>query len=144
MITEVPFPQMSEEDPEAEGVVGTWFVNHGETVVAGQVIADGPALYVHAGDWRTVKAATKPTPGAWCHVVAVVERGKGRIYVDGRKEGEAAVGARLPNTPAPLSIGGQRNAGEPMQFLQGAIDEVHLWNKALSEEEIRKEGGEKR
>lgn len=40
MITEVAFPQMSEEDPEAEGVVGTWFVNHGETVVAGQVIAE--------------------------------------------------------------------------------------------------------
>ncbi len=40
MITEVPFPVMSEEDPTAEGVVGTWFVNHGEPAVAGQVIAE--------------------------------------------------------------------------------------------------------
>ena len=40
MITEVPFPIMSEKDPTAEGVVGTWFVNHGEQVVAGQVIAE--------------------------------------------------------------------------------------------------------
>ena len=40
MITEVLFPIMSEEDPTAEGVVGTWFVNHGEQVVAGQVIAE--------------------------------------------------------------------------------------------------------
>jgi pyruvate/2-oxoglutarate dehydrogenase complex dihydrolipoamide acyltransferase (E2) component len=40
VITEVPFPVMSEEDPTAEGVVGTWFVNHGETVTAGQVIAE--------------------------------------------------------------------------------------------------------
>lgn len=40
MVTEVPFPIMSEEDPAAEGVVGTWFVNHGETVTAGQVIAE--------------------------------------------------------------------------------------------------------
>ena len=39
MITEVPFPIMSEDDPTAEGVVGTWFVNHGEPVAAGQVIA---------------------------------------------------------------------------------------------------------
>ncbi len=39
MITEVPFPHMSDE-PGAEGVVGTWFVNHGEPVVAGQVIAE--------------------------------------------------------------------------------------------------------
>ena len=40
MITHVPFPTMSEDDPAAEGVVGTWFVNHGETVTAGQVIAE--------------------------------------------------------------------------------------------------------
>lgn len=40
MITEVPFPVMSQDDPSAEGVVGTWFVNHGETVTAGQVIAE--------------------------------------------------------------------------------------------------------
>ncbi len=40
MITEVLFPVMSTDDPTAEGVVGTWFVNHGETVTAGQVIAE--------------------------------------------------------------------------------------------------------
>ena len=40
MITEVPFPMVSTQDPEAEGVVGTWFVNHGEPVTAGQVIAE--------------------------------------------------------------------------------------------------------
>lgn len=31
---------MAEDDPTAEGVVGTWFVNHGESVTAGQVIAE--------------------------------------------------------------------------------------------------------
>ena len=40
MITEVPFPVMSQDEPDAEGVVGTWFVNHGEQVAAGQVIAE--------------------------------------------------------------------------------------------------------
>jgi pyruvate/2-oxoglutarate dehydrogenase complex dihydrolipoamide acyltransferase (E2) component len=39
-MTEVVFPRMSKEDPDAEGVVGTWFVNDGETVAAGQVIAE--------------------------------------------------------------------------------------------------------
>ena len=39
MITEVPFPEMSDE-PGTEGVIGTWFVNHGESVKAGQVIAE--------------------------------------------------------------------------------------------------------
>jgi len=40
VITEVPFPAVSKDDPNAEGVVGTWFVNHGETVTARQVIAE--------------------------------------------------------------------------------------------------------
>lgn len=39
MITEVPFPMMSDET-DTEGVVGIWFVNHGERVAAGQVIAE--------------------------------------------------------------------------------------------------------
>lgn len=40
MTTQVLFPMMSEKEPDSEGVVGTWFVNHGETVAAGQVIAE--------------------------------------------------------------------------------------------------------
>lgn len=38
-MTEVLFPEMSSEI-DAEGVVGTWFVNHGEVVTVGQVIAE--------------------------------------------------------------------------------------------------------
>lgn len=37
---EVRFPQMSKDDPDAEGVVGTWFVRDGQQVKAGQVIAE--------------------------------------------------------------------------------------------------------
>ena len=155
------------EIPDAEGLdfshatftVAAWInldaLGRGQQMIAGKNVYaqnqrewglmidkdDLPTLYFRAGDWKTVKATTKPTPGAWCHVAAVVERGRGRIYVDGKQEGEAALGTRLPNTAAPLSFGGQRNAGKPMQFLKGAIDDVRLWSKALSEEEIRREGG---
>ncbi len=40
MSTVVPFPVVFEDEPDAEGVVGTWFVEDGETVTAGQVIAE--------------------------------------------------------------------------------------------------------
>lgn len=40
MSVEVLFPVMSESDPTGEGVVGTWFALDGETVVAGQLIAE--------------------------------------------------------------------------------------------------------
>jgi len=39
MSQSISFPEMS-NDPEADGVVATWFVKTGETVKAGQVIAE--------------------------------------------------------------------------------------------------------
>ena len=39
-MTEVPFPVMSEADPTAVGVLATWYVQDGETVAAGQLIAE--------------------------------------------------------------------------------------------------------
>ena len=37
---EVRFPAMSKDDPDAEGIVGTWFVHDGQVVTAGQIIAE--------------------------------------------------------------------------------------------------------
>ena len=39
-MTNVLFPALSREKPDAEGVVSTWFVNDGERVAAGQLIAE--------------------------------------------------------------------------------------------------------
>jgi pyruvate/2-oxoglutarate dehydrogenase complex dihydrolipoamide acyltransferase (E2) component len=39
-MTDVVFPAMSKDDADAEGVVATWFVADGETVAAGQLIAE--------------------------------------------------------------------------------------------------------
>jgi len=98
---------------------------------------DKPTLYFRHGGWKTLKATTTPTPGTWCHLAVSIDRGRARIYVNGTKEGEATLGPRLPDTPAPLSIGGQRNHGRPMQFFFGAIDEVRLYDTALSDQEVK-------
>lgn len=34
------FPQLSEEDPTAEGVLATWFVSDGEQVASGQLLGE--------------------------------------------------------------------------------------------------------
>ena len=36
----IPFPELSKEDPQAEGVLVTWFVADGETVQADQLLAE--------------------------------------------------------------------------------------------------------
>jgi pyruvate/2-oxoglutarate dehydrogenase complex dihydrolipoamide acyltransferase (E2) component len=39
-VTEVPFPEVSQQDPNAEGVLATWFVADGDRVTEGDLIAE--------------------------------------------------------------------------------------------------------
>jgi pyruvate/2-oxoglutarate dehydrogenase complex dihydrolipoamide acyltransferase (E2) component len=39
-MADVVFPELSRENPEAEGVVATWFVDDGAVVAEGQLIAE--------------------------------------------------------------------------------------------------------
>lgn len=39
-MAEIHFPAMSENDPDAEGVVSTWFVAEGDQVEEGDLIAE--------------------------------------------------------------------------------------------------------
>jgi pyruvate/2-oxoglutarate dehydrogenase complex dihydrolipoamide acyltransferase (E2) component len=39
-MTLVPFPPLSKETPGAEGVLATWFVSEGSTVVPDQLLAE--------------------------------------------------------------------------------------------------------
>ena len=39
-MTDVLFPQLSDEDPDGEGVLATWFVDDGATVAGGDLIAE--------------------------------------------------------------------------------------------------------
>jgi pyruvate/2-oxoglutarate dehydrogenase complex dihydrolipoamide acyltransferase (E2) component len=39
-VADVLFPQLSEEDPAAEGVLATWFVSDGDQVASGQLLGE--------------------------------------------------------------------------------------------------------
>jgi pyruvate/2-oxoglutarate dehydrogenase complex dihydrolipoamide acyltransferase (E2) component len=39
-MTDILFPRLSEEQPDAEGALATWFVADGDHVAAGQLIAE--------------------------------------------------------------------------------------------------------
>ena len=39
-MTDVVFPSLSEETPDAEGVLATWFVSEGASVAADQLLAE--------------------------------------------------------------------------------------------------------
>ena len=39
-MAEVLFPQLSQEEPDAEGVLATWFVTEGDQVASGQLLGE--------------------------------------------------------------------------------------------------------
>jgi pyruvate/2-oxoglutarate dehydrogenase complex dihydrolipoamide acyltransferase (E2) component len=39
-VAEVVFPRLSENEPDAEGVLATWFVSDGDQVASGQLLGE--------------------------------------------------------------------------------------------------------
>jgi len=94
------------------------------------------------GQWSFNFRSPAAVPaGQWSHVAAVVERGTGVvIYVDGQEIARKENAAERVMNSEPLIIGREAWAGinmvhEPC-FYQGLIEEVKVWGRALTPEEI--------
>jgi len=73
----------------------------------------------------------------WHHILAVHETDVGnRLYVDGKCVAKDSEGSPLPSTPNTDWIIGKTQAWEPW-FFYGTLDEVMIFNRALSEDEAR-------
>lgn len=75
--------------------------------------------------------------GRWYHAVATYEDPVGKLYLDGElvTEGEGPGGPITYQGDDWTQIGGFRGS---MQFIDGVIDEVKIYDRALSLEEIKK------
>ncbi len=91
----------------------------------------------HDDQWKTVESRSTPMPGRWYHVVVTVDAGRASLYLNGVLEGQAKLGSPIPNTAAPLTIGGVNDGGRLRQMLFGAVDEISLYDRALAAEEVK-------
>lgn len=76
------------------------------------------------------------TPDRWHHVAVAVSRSAGTVqfYIDGNEAGSWPLQLEIgSNTDAPLLIGGNV---EGTGYLNSRVDEVHLYNRALSLDDI--------
>lgn len=82
-----------------------------------------------------VRAPFSPVVGQWYHL-AVTKRGTlFTIYLNGAPQGAEVSEPPIANANAPLTIG---QANEPFGgFMNGSLDEITVYNRALSEEELR-------
>jgi hypothetical protein len=84
---------------------------------------------------------TSPDPltlGKWHHAAVTCDGKVSRIFLDGRQIFQGPQEKPFPDAAAPLGIGGSTAGARPFQ---GIIDEVRIWNRALSEAEIKEQMG---
>ncbi|MGW9399194.1 LamG domain-containing protein [Streptomyces sp. NPDC055642] len=85
--------------------------------------------------------AKQPTPrGVWTHVAAVfdAERKKVSLFVNGVLQSTVTTGTAW-KAEGPLEIGRVMHADAYKDFMHGSVDEIAIWQGALTEEEIADE-----
>lgn len=70
----------------------------------------------------------------WYQVIGVYTGSDIRIYVNGDLETAETLSADLKSSTQPIFIGSQ---GKNSRFFNGTIDEVEIYNKSLTSEEIK-------
>ena len=90
---------------------------------------------------RTKIGATPLEEGRWYHVVGVIRNEEDMsVFIDGRDDGGEYEGpaTSMVYGPGPVSLG-RRYTGQfdPPVYFQGAIDELALYNKALTVSEVQ-------
>ena len=99
----------------------------------------GPTAYIrraptsstitqHAG------SATRIPANTWVHLATTYDGTALRMYVNGVQVGSLNATGNIVSSTAPLTIGGNRVWGE---FFKGAVDDVRIYNRALSPSEIQ-------
>jgi hypothetical protein len=82
-------------------------------------------------------APAPPVPGQWYHLVGVRDAAAGtlKLYVDGALTGSASACLGGPATGHTV-IGRAKFNGGPVDFWHGAIDQVHVYDRALTDAEV--------
>ncbi len=100
-------------------------------------VSDG-SLHLSVGNFVGSNSQKRLRLNTWQHVVAQVDDGVHRYWLNGENIGNTVIAERLPGgeDTAPVRIG---NSHEPSRNFWGSIDEVRIWSRALSAAEIREE-----
>ena len=87
--------------------------------------------------YRVNATSLFPTDGTWMHIAATYDGATIRLYINGIEEGSLVASITIATNDLPLAIGAQSDG---IRFFQGALDQVRVYNRALSADD-RRPGG---
>ncbi|HEV2695086.1 MAG TPA: LamG domain-containing protein, partial [Verrucomicrobiae bacterium] len=80
--------------------------------------------------------ATIIQSNTWYHVAETYDGTNLILYVNGNVDGKMAVSGPIITTTEPLRLGGGADPGCPAYYFNGMMDEVSIYNRALSSNQI--------
>jgi prepilin-type N-terminal cleavage/methylation domain-containing protein len=91
------------------------------------------------GTWVSANAPadTNNATGTWYFVGCVYDGSRLYNYVNGELKATFMASGDIPTTTYPLAIGATSNGTAIQNVIQGIIDEIRIYNRALSDSEIK-------
>jgi hypothetical protein len=86
--------------------------------------------------WITSLSTTVISTNQWYHLAFTYNGSIRRLYINGVKEAEAAESHSIPSSSGNLHIGSMEDNGQRVYIQNTFMDDVRLYNRALSHEEI--------
>jgi hypothetical protein len=101
----------------------------------GSAWGDHPSGHVNPGTEQWTQAPASLPVNSWSHLALTYNGTVARLYVDGAQVSQANIsGGPIQTSTGALRIGGNAPWGE---YFHGLIDEVRIYNRALSAAEIQ-------
>jgi len=95
--------------------------------------ADGASAYINNGSDRGVAEPAQLALNQWTHLVGTYDGQVQRLYINGIEVAKTAQNGLIQQSSGVLHIGGNSVWGE---YFQGYIDEVRIYNRALTASEV--------
>lgn len=96
--------------------------------------ANQPSTSVHINEDQTLAGGTALPQRQWTHLAATYDGATQRLYVNGSEVASQPLSGSIAISSGPLRIGGNSVWGE---FFNGFIDEVRIYDRALTASEIQ-------
>lgn len=94
------------------------------------------SAFIFQGAWPMATGVTKISPDEWYFVAMTYDSTDVKIYVNGELDGSIAAPGGITIQDASFWFGGApADPGQPWWF-NGILDEVEIWNMAMTEDEI--------
>ena len=128
---------------EHGGVVTSTVFSIGSFADMGGMLAQGETgiLYFHSknpGGPQNAVSSSAIEAGKWHHVVVTFDTNNANFYIDGSLDSTADGDYSVPDDPNPdnTTIGAWLET-DAASYFSGAIDEVRVYSRALSEDEVK-------